>query len=86
MFRAPIGSGSGTGRGWYPTRIPGGTRLSYTDFRIAYGLAFALLVAWSSVAVERVFNVGRDVIGLRRYSLKPETFTALMLGKYMIKQ
>ena len=33
----------------------------------------------SSVAVERVFNFGRDVIDLRRHSLQPETW--LMLGK-----
>ena len=41
-----------------------------------------LSIPGSSVSVERIFNCGRDVIGLRRHSLKPETFSALMFGKY----
>ena len=45
-----------------------------------------LSIPGSSVAVERIFNVGRDVIGLRRHSLKPETFSALMFGKYYLKK
>ena len=40
-----------------------------------------LSIPGSSVAVERLFNCGRDVIGLRRHSLKPETLSALMFGK-----
>jgi hypothetical protein len=35
--------------------------------------------------IERVFNVGTDVNGLRRYSRKPETFSALMFGFHYIK-
>ena len=41
-----------------------------------------LSITGSSVSVERIFNCGRDIIGLRRHSLKPETFSALMFGKY----
>jgi len=43
-----------------------------------------LSIPGSSVSVERIFNCGRDVIGLRRHSLKPETFSALMFGKYSL--
>ncbi|KAJ7331459.1 hypothetical protein DFH08DRAFT_814766 [Mycena albidolilacea] len=35
---------------------------------------------WSAVAVERIFSGGRDTIGLRRASLKPETARILMCG------
>jgi hypothetical protein len=45
-----------------------------------------LPIPGSSVAVERIFNCGRDMLGLRRYSLKPETFSALMFGKYALKK
>ena len=31
------------------------------------------------VAVERLFSAGRDLIGLRRYRLSPETMRTLML-------
>ena len=34
----------------------------------------------SSVSVERIFNCGRDVIGLRRHRLNTETLGALMFG------
>jgi hypothetical protein len=44
-----------------------------------------LSIPGSSVAVERIFNCGRDVIGLRRHSLKPETFSALTFGKCYLK-
>lgn len=35
----------------------------------------------SAVAVERIFSGGRDLISLRRASLKPDTIRALMLLK-----
>jgi hypothetical protein len=38
----------------------------------------------SSVSVERTFNMGRDVIGIRRHALKSGTISALMFGKYML--
>eukprot|EP00474_Spongospora_subterranea_P007798 CRZ08256.1 hypothetical protein [Spongospora subterranea] len=45
-----------------------------------------LSIPGSSVSVERVFNCGRDIIGLRRHSLKPKTLSALMFGKSALKQ
>ena len=44
-----------------------------------------LSIPGSSVAVERIFNCGRDIIGLRRHSLVPETFSALMFAKSALK-
>lgn len=38
-------------------------------------------VTGSTVAVERVFSGGRDTIGIRHASLKPETVRTLMLVK-----
>lgn len=39
-----------------------------------------LSIPGSAVSVERVFNFGRDTIGLRRQRLKAETISALMFG------
>jgi hypothetical protein len=39
------------------------------------------VLSGSSVGVERRFNTGRDVISLRRASLKPETIHKLMTGR-----
>ncbi|KZW03138.1 hypothetical protein EXIGLDRAFT_589925, partial [Exidia glandulosa HHB12029] len=36
----------------------------------------------SAVAVERIFSSGRDVISVRRSSLKPETISLLMVLKH----
>jgi hypothetical protein len=44
-----------------------------------------LSIPGSSVSVERMFNCGRDVIGLRRHALQPETFSTLMFGKSILK-
>lgn len=33
----------------------------------------------SEVAVERLFNMGRDVLGIRRHSMKADTMRILML-------
>jgi hypothetical protein len=40
----------------------------------------------SSVCVERLFNCGRDVIGIRRHSLKAETTSCLMFGRIALKK
>lgn len=37
-----------------------------------------LAIPGSSVSVERIFNIGRDVISLRRASLSPDTIALLM--------
>lgn len=39
----------------------------------------------SEVSVERLFNVGRDVLRVRRFSMKAETMRILMLLDYMYK-
>jgi hypothetical protein len=44
-----------------------------------------LAIVGSSVCVERVFNGGVDMMGLRRYSLKSETFANLMFGSNFIR-
>jgi hypothetical protein len=38
-----------------------------------------LAILASEVSVERLFNAGRDVLGVRRYSMKAETMRILML-------
>jgi hypothetical protein len=45
----------------------------------------ALAIPCSSVSVERVFNDGRDIIGIRRSSLNPETISAFMFGNHYMK-
>jgi hypothetical protein len=40
----------------------------------------------ASVAVERVFNIGRDVISLRRSALGPDTARNLIHGRHMLKK
>jgi hypothetical protein len=40
-----------------------------------------LVIAATSTFVERIFNGGRDVIGIRRCSLDAESMTDLMLLK-----
>ncbi|PTQ46678.1 LOW QUALITY PROTEIN: hypothetical protein MARPO_0010s0077 [Marchantia polymorpha] len=44
-----------------------------------------LSIPGSAVAVERIFNCGRDVIGIRRHSLAPATLSALMFEKSVLK-
>lgn len=39
-----------------------------------------LSIPGSAVSCERTFNIGRDMIGLRRHSLHPETMSVLMIG------
>jgi hAT family C-terminal dimerisation region len=41
-----------------------------------------LSIPGTSVTVERVFSGGRDILGIRRYSLGPETFRTLMILKH----
>jgi hypothetical protein len=43
-----------------------------------------LSIPGASVSVERTFNCGRDVIGLRRHSMK-ETLSSLMFAKCALK-
>ena len=44
-----------------------------------------LSIPGTSVSVERIFNCGRDTIGLRRHRLKLQTLTAIMFGKCYLK-
>ena len=44
-----------------------------------------LSIPGSSISVERVFNVRRDVIGIRRSVLNQETISALMFGNHYLK-
>ncbi|KAL4867731.1 hypothetical protein BDV12DRAFT_170983 [Aspergillus spectabilis] len=67
------------------TRIPG-HHTSTTNFRLpisgsikkrsmgSYHLEFLPLIS-----VERLFNAGRDILGVRRHSMKGETMRILML-------
>jgi hypothetical protein len=45
----------------------------------------ALSIPGSSVSVERVFNVGRDAIGIRRSALNHEIKSGLMFGNHYLK-
>ena len=38
-----------------------------------------LAIPAAEVDVERLFSLGRDLIGVRRYSLSPDTMRTLML-------
>ena len=44
-----------------------------------------LAIPASEVSVERLFSVGRDLIGLRRYSLHADTMRQLSLLRYSIR-
>jgi hypothetical protein len=44
-----------------------------------------LTIPASSVSVERLFNVGRDILGIRRHSMCPKTFRWLMFLKNHFK-
>jgi len=44
-----------------------------------------LAIPGASVSVERIFNGGRDVLGIRRWSLGAGTFRVLMLLKFFFK-
>jgi hypothetical protein len=41
-----------------------------------------LLIPPAEVDVERLFNEGRDLLGLRRHSMSPETMRAVMFARY----
>lgn len=47
--------------------------------RMAAAARDYLAIPASEVAVERVFSTARDVLGIRRYSLKGDTIRMLML-------
>jgi len=40
-----------------------------------------LVIPGTEVNVERLFNMGRDLLGLRRVSMKGETIRAIMIVK-----
>jgi hypothetical protein len=40
-----------------------------------------LVIPGAEVNVERLFNMGRDLLGLRRVSMKGETMRAIMIVK-----
>ena len=40
-----------------------------------------LAIPGAEVDVERLFNIGRDLLGLRRVSMKGETIRAIMIVK-----
>lgn len=44
-----------------------------------------LAIPASEVSVERLFDTGRDVLGVRRFSMKGETLRILMLLDDMYK-
>lgn len=57
--------------------IPG----KYISLMIHLDFGLTVILLGSSVAVERIFSGGRDMIALRRSSLKPDTIQALMVLK-----
>ena len=46
----------------------------------------ALAIPGGAVSVERVFNCGRDVIGLRRHALGKEALSDCMLGNQIVNK
>ena len=44
-----------------------------------------LSIEGSSVSVERIFNIGRDVIALRRSALEALSISELMFGNHYLK-
>jgi hypothetical protein len=60
-------------------------RRSHTDEfpHIAAAERYYLAIPASEVAVERLFNKGRDLLGLRRHSLNAETMRKLILLRDM---
>jgi hypothetical protein len=62
-------------------------RVHRKDFpRMAAAARDYLAIPASEVSVERLFNTGRDVLGVRRYSMKAETMRILMLLDDVYKQ
>ena len=45
-----------------------------------------LTIPGGEVSVERLFSGGRDILGIRRHSLGPETFRMLMILKISLDQ
>ena len=41
-----------------------------------------LPIPLAEVDVERLFSEGRDLMGLRRYSMAPDTMIAAMMARY----
>jgi hypothetical protein len=49
------------------------------NFQMAEAARDYLAIPASEVAVERVFNIGRDLLGIRRQSMSGDTLRILML-------
>jgi hypothetical protein len=47
--------------------------------RMAAAARDYLAIPASEVPVERIFNIGRDILGIRRHSMNSETMRMLML-------
>jgi len=45
-----------------------------------------LIIPPAEVNVKRLFSEGRDLLGLRRHSMSPETMKAVMLSRYEYKR
>jgi hypothetical protein len=67
--------------------LVGGFRVSHTDEypRMAAAARDFLAILVAVVSVERLFNSGRDLKGIRRYSLTAETIRGLVLLRDMFK-
>jgi hypothetical protein len=63
---------------WCKTHIPEFPKLSSVAREI-------LAIPGSSISDEHIFNVGRNVIGIRRNSLNSETISPLMFGNHYMK-
>jgi hypothetical protein len=62
-------------------------RMNQDEFpRMAAAARDYLAIPASEVAVERLFNTGRDLLGLRRHSLSAETMRRLMLLRAVYKR
>ena len=65
-----------------PQRLCNWWRLHREEFpQMAAAARDYLAIPASEVAVERLFNVGRDILGIRRHSIIGETIRTLMLPK-----
>ena len=63
---------------WWKSHVPQFPKLSIVAKEI-------LSIPGSAVSVERVFNVGSDVIGIRRHALNEATISILMFGNHFLK-
>ena len=45
-----------------------------------------LSIPGGAVACERTFNIGRDIVGIRRHALNEDTLSSLMIGHHRLKK